>query len=185
MPHAAPRRPMALAALTLAVALAPSCGQVRTVTGDEPAPSCRIVPGPSPRQCPLMGSDADWLPPAYVRNATCRCQSTPNSPSANCVRGRLETILRDVPRSTREAWREKKRTLLDAGRVEEYQRWLVEHAGKRIYLWHRKAHARCCCPNALPPYPEWSTVVTTPFASCSSRTTLERFGGCRGPRGSW
>lgn len=162
-----------------------SCGQVRPVTGGDPAPACRITPGPAPSQCSLMGSDADWLPPAYVRNATCRCQRTPNSPSANCVRGRLEQIVRTAPRRVRETWLEKRVTLLDAGKRAAYEKWLLDEAAPMIYRWHRESHARCCCPNALPPYTEWSKVVTTPFESCSDERALTHFGNCRGPRGSW
>ncbi len=173
------------AGLLVCLAALISCGSVRPVTDTSQTQACRVADGLTPRQCPLMGSDADWLPPAYVRNATCRCQASPNSPTANCVRGGLDEMLRSTPKEIRAAWREKKRTLHDAGRHEEYERWLVEDAGRALYRLHKKAHSRCCCPSALPAYREWSRVVTTPLADCRRERVLRAFGGCRAADGRW
>ena len=173
-----------LGLLVLAGALC-GCGEVTAVTGSRAPRACRTSPGPSPAQCRLMGSDEDWLPPAYVRNAACRCQATPNSPSANCVRGRLEAELLAVPEATRSEWRRQKAALYREGRPGEYERWVQETAGREIYRWHERAHSRCCCPTALPPYEQWSALLVVPFDSCSEVRALSHFGSCRGATGRW
>jgi hypothetical protein len=144
-----------------------------------------MAPGPPPSQCRLSGADADWLPPAYVSNATCRCQATPNSPSANCVRGKLDAILMEVPAKTRAAWRSQKTELQDAGQREAYDAWLHQTAAREIYRWHEQAHASCCCAASLPPYERWWLTVAVPFDSCSGAHALASFGSCRGQRGRW
>jgi hypothetical protein len=42
-----------------------------------------------------------WLPDAYVNNATCACQTTPDEPRANCVRKVLQARLAATPGSVK------------------------------------------------------------------------------------
>ncbi|MBW2269698.1 MAG: hypothetical protein JRH16_14080 [Deltaproteobacteria bacterium] len=162
-----------------------ACGELTPVTTSRAPRACRTVPGPSPSQCRLSGSDADWLPPAYASNANCRCQATPSSPSANCVRGKLDAILVEVPETTRTEWQHQRAELYDTGRHEEYDLWLRQTAGREIYRWHQLAHASCCCPAPLPPYEQWSSTLTVPFEDCSRTRAIAEFGSCRGQPGRW
>ena len=172
-----------MALLLAATLVGAGCGAPTAAPRRQKA--CRTAPGPPPSQCRLLGSEADWLPPAYVRNAACRCTATPNSPTANCVRGKVDAALDAVTEETREAWRRKKRELHDAGRHEAYEQWVRETAGPEIYRWHAKAHRRCCCAAPVPPYEQWSAAVTEPLASCSEARAVARFGSCRGHPDAW
>ncbi len=173
----------ALAPIACGVILA--CGELTPVTSTRTPRACRTQPGPPPSQCRLSGADADWLPPAYVSNASCRCQATPNSPTANCVRGELDAIVMAVSQVTRDEWQRQKSELYDTGQREEYDRWLRQTAGREIYRWHQQAQASCCCPAALPPYERWASTLTLPFDACSSARALASFGSCRGQPGRW
>ena len=185
MDHARAGRWIIVALSPIACGVMLACGELTPLTSTGASKACRMAPGPSPSQCRLSGTDADWLPPAYVHNANCRCQETPNSPSANCVRGELDAILMAVPAQTRDEWQRQKSKLYDASLHEDYDRWLHQTAGRDIYRWHQQAHARCCCSAALPPYAQWSSTVTTPFDACSRERALSSFGSCRGEPGRW
>ncbi len=55
---------------------------------------CRPASGIPPTDCSLYAANEFWLPGAYVQNATCACQETPKSTTANCVRKFLQDRLR-------------------------------------------------------------------------------------------
>ena len=172
-------------ALALAACATLACGDIGTTRPVRTGRVCRPAPGPAPAQCQLGGTDSDWLPPAYVLNSTCRCQATPNSLTANCVRGKLEATLLEVPAETRSEWQRQKVKLYDAGRHEEYERWALEVAAPELYRWHRKAQTQCCCSAALPPLAEWSTNVIENLGPCSRALALDAFGTCRDQPGRW
>lgn len=177
---------LAVALATLACLLTAGCGsELKAVTYTGPAQACRTADGPAPAQCRLMGDDADWLPPAYVTNASCRCQATPSSPSANCVRGKLEAFVLETPDGIREEWRRQKAELYDTGKQQQYDAWLYANAGREIHRWHREAHAGCCCAAELPPYDQWWSTVSVPFESCTRSRVLADFGSCRGGKTRW
>ena len=176
----------ALAALVALATLATlGCGEVNTVKRVRATQMCRPAEGPPPSQCRLHGTSSDWLPPAYLANSVCRCQATPSSPTGNCVRGKLDAAMWETDFETRDAWKQKRVELYDAGRVDEYNAWVEAVAGPEIYRWHQKAQADCCCSAPLPAYPVWVKVLVEPFGACSRAKAFEGFGTCRGQRTRW
>jgi len=62
---------------------------------------CVPAAGITKSSCTAYFSNAWWLPLAYANNTTCACQTTPNSPTANCVRKFLQDRLAATPRSVK------------------------------------------------------------------------------------
>jgi hypothetical protein len=81
----------------------PASGLDQLPKGD--APNCIAAPGPPPAlsNCAEYAKNSWWLPLAYVVNASCACLSTPNSPTANCVRKFLQDRLAATPSSLKSA----------------------------------------------------------------------------------
>jgi hypothetical protein len=146
------------------------------------APRCTPDPGIPPTDCRLYSANAYWLPTAYVINATCACTSTPNVPTANCVRQFLQDRLRATP-----GW------LIAAATVAKldpdpatYEAFVQTVLTPRIYGDHVDAYRHCCCPYGPAPYYDWIGVTTVPIPICPLvGWTIAHFGSCTGTPGAW
>lgn len=147
--------------------------------------ACKPAPGPAPSQCEEYAQNADWLPPAYVRNAFCACSKTPDVPTANCVRGYLrQKILNAGELKTKWGAEKKKR---DQGiDVLAYDAYMVEQITPVIYGWHKEAYAQCCCKGGPAPYDDWIGVTTVDLEDCNLvDAMIDLFGSCDGTPGRW
>lgn len=77
---------------------------INLIKGGSPGPfpspgrdQCIPGTGIPPTQCGAYLRNIWWLPNAYVNNATCACETTPDSPTANCVRKFLQDRLAATP----------------------------------------------------------------------------------------
>ena len=144
-------------------------------------PRCDPCQGIPPTNCGAYEQNRSWLPPAYVHNATCACQTTPNTPSANCVRAFLQQRLAATPAHVRqEAMRAKQ---LNPFR---YVPWVIRNLTPRIERDHIDAYRAGCCPSGPAPSWAWVGVTTTPLP-CFAVDRAIRYGGgsCHGRRGEW
>lgn len=191
-PLAVPSREDALAALHAARAkYAPHAHVVarahRLPAYAPPPPDCRPVEGVPPSTCSAYEAAADWLPPAFVQNATCACKTTPDAPSANAVRRTLQRELAATDPAFVAACREKL-AASKAGLLAElaYEEWVAVHFAPLAYVWHQKAYASGCCPCGPAPFVDWVAVCTIPIPFCHLvEEAIDWFGSCHCTPGQW
>jgi hypothetical protein len=148
-------------------------------------PSCEPKTGPLPNECTEYTQNASWLPDAYVRNAFCACSKTPDSPTANCVRGYLREALANAG-DLKTQWGEQKKKLEDGGAKEVYDAYVLATITPVIYRWHADAYESCCCKLGPAPYPDWIGVTTVNLEDCSVvNEMIDLFGSCHGTPGRW
>ncbi|MDX1382334.1 MAG: hypothetical protein R3190_01760 [Thermoanaerobaculia bacterium] len=149
-------------------------------------PGCTPAAGPPPDDCGGYAAHSDWLPDAYVTNATCACETTPDQDTSNCVRGLLQEALTDIRPDLRHEALTRKRQLRDDGDRIRYDEWVVEHLTPVIYQWHRAAYESCCCTHGPAPYDDWIGVTTVEIRDCAViEEAIDVFGSCHGTPGRW
>ena len=142
--------------------------------------TCTPAPGIPNSQCSAYAAHAWWLPLAYVNNATCACRTTPNTPTANCVRSFLQRRLAATPTWLKYLAASQKLNPFT------YQAFVQRVLTPRIYRDHVDAYRACCCPSGPAPYPAWVGVTTVPIQPCSLvGATIRSFGSCSGTPGAW
>ena len=142
--------------------------------------TCTPTPGIPNTDCSAYATNAWWLPLAYVNNATCACRTTPNSPTANCVRKFLQDRLAATPRWLKLAAAAAKTSPVG------YPAFVQATLTPRIYRDHVDAYRSCCCPSGPAPYWSWVGVTTVPIQPCSLvGNAIQRFGPCHGVPGTW
>jgi hypothetical protein len=150
----------------------------------EGRPACTPAPGLPSGTCDIYVDNAWWLPLAYANNATCACETTPDDPTASCVRKFLQDRLAAYPQRVK---------LLAAARKPEeflnpvdYQAFVQTTLTPRIYQDHVDAYKSCCCPCGPAPYPAWMGVTTVPIRPCSLvGEAIRQFGPCHCTPGRW
>jgi hypothetical protein len=146
-------------------------------------PNCTPGPGIKPTQCRAYEKNRSWLPSAYVHNATCACQETPDSPSANCVRASLQRRLADTPPDLIELfaglkWIERLFPIT-------YAEATIAFLTPRIYADHVAAYEEGCCPSGPAPPLAWVGVTTVPLPCDAVGKAITEFGSCHGTPGAW
>ena len=155
-------------------------------------PTCRpAVRGvaPSASNCSIYARNRHWLPDPYVNNATCACLTTPNSTTANCVRGYLQRRLLATPSALRRQAAHAKwastRPLISPLAGPPYHLYVQTVLTPRIYADHVAAYRACCCPSGPASYESWIGVTTVPLPCGWVGASIRYFGSCHGTRGSW
>ena len=145
---------------------------------------CTPASGIPNTNCDAYEDNNWWLPSAYVNNATCACQKTPNVPTANCVRKFLQDRLAATPewvKDTAESF-----MLLDNPITRnEYEASVQVLLTPRIYDDHVDAYRSCCCPSGPAPYPAWIGVTSVPLPCSVVDLSISYFGSCHGTPGEW
>lgn len=151
------------------------------------APSCNPAPGyPPSGQCSAYAANAWWLPLAYVNNATCACSTTPDVPTANCVRKFLQDRLAATPGWLQALAASQKPLEINPLTYSTYQAFVQTVLTPRIYQDHVDAYRSCCCPFGPAAYPDWIAVTTVPIQPCSLvGWFIDHFGSCTGTPGAW
>lgn len=148
--------------------------------------SCMPAPGIPNSNCSIYASNAWWLPLAYVNNATCACQATPNEPTANCVRKFLQDRLAATPWWLKALAASYKSMEANPFTYSSYQVFVQAFLTRRIYQDHVDAYRSCCCPSGPAPYYDWIVVTSVPIPSCDLvGLTIKQFGSCHGTPGAW
>ncbi len=187
-----PTREEALEALRVARATytphARSLEHARTRSPYEPPPpDCQPAEGIPPTQCSAYREASDWLPPAFVQNATCACETTPDVPSANAVRRTLQLELA----ATDPAFVAECRQRLADSRsgvlaALEYDEWVAVHFAPVAYTWHEKAYDSGCCKCGPAPFVDWVAVCTIAIPFCHLvEGAIDWFGSCDCTPGKW
>jgi hypothetical protein len=146
--------------------------------------TCVPAPGIPNTDCSAYLSNAWWLPLAYVNNATCACNSTPNVLTANCVRKFLQGRLAATPTWLKLLVAAQKP--LEISSPAEYQAFVQAVLTPRIYQDHVDAYRGCCCPSGPAAYYDWIGVTLVPIQPCSLvGLTIRYFGSCSGTAGVW
>lgn len=144
------------------------------------APACTPAAGIPNTNCSAYAANRWWLPAAYVNNATCACRTTPNAPTANCVRQFLQNRLAATPR-----WFKLAAAAAKAAPA-TYPAFVQATLTPRIYRDHVDAYRACCCPSGPAPYWSWIGVTTVPIQPCSLvGHAIRQFGPCHGVPGRW
>jgi hypothetical protein len=152
-------------------------------SGDAPG-NCTPMAGLSPTDCSAYKDNEFWLPGAYVNNATCACEQTPNSTTANCVRKFLQQRLKEAPQSVKDFWAaEKQVEFFNKG---EYDNDLLQFGlTQRIFQDHVDAYSNCCCPSGPAPFTAWIGVTTVKLSCDIIGEAIRQVGSCHGTRGAW
>jgi hypothetical protein len=146
--------------------------------------TCTPAAGIPNSNCTAYLRNAWWLPATYVNNATCACLTTPNSPTANCVRNFLQDRLAVTPQWLKTLAAAQK--TIEIINPAQYQAFVQAVLTPRIYRDHVDAYRSCCCPSGPAPYPSWIGVTTVPIQPCELvGLTIRYFGSCHGTPGSW
>jgi hypothetical protein len=154
------------------------------------SPSCSLsttgIP-PSLSSCSAYAQNAWWLPMAYVNNTTCACMTTPNSTTANCVRGFLQHRLAATPTWLKNmAFAHKPLDIPGSPLYAGYQSFVQTYLTPRFYQDHVDAYQNCCCPSGPAAYPSWVAVASVPLQPCSLiGLSIRYFGSCHGTPGAW
>jgi hypothetical protein len=148
-------------------------------TGNKPG--CTPGKGVKPDHCDIYNDNLYWLPYAYAHNATCACEETPDTPSANAVRKFLQQRLAATPADVKSKAKTAK-ALLSAG---VYEAWVVSNLTPRIYQDHVDAYAAGCCTSGPAPYEAWVAVTTIPTPCFAVGLSILQYGSCHGTPGKW
>lgn len=161
-------------------------GRLQPVEPSQLGEQCAPAPGIPNTNCSAYAANSSWLPLAYVNNATCACQTTPNSPTADCVRQFLQTRLASTPAWLKAMAASQKPLEMTPLTYPQYQAFVQAFLTPRIYRDHVDAYRSCCCPSGPAPYPAWVGVTTVPIRPCSLvGASIRHFGSCHGTPGSW
>ena len=138
--------------------------------------------------CGIYEANKSWLPDAYVQNATCACQETPNEPHANTIREVLQRRLVQTPDQVKEKAKEMK-SKYESGEISiiEYNEFVILNLTPRIYFDHVIAYREAGCPGGPAPYSAWIGVTTVPIPVCELvwLSILLGGGSCSGEIGEW
>ncbi|MEU2175248.1 MULTISPECIES: eCIS core domain-containing protein [Nocardia] len=147
---------------------------------------CRPATGIGNTDCGTYAMENWWLPQAYVHNATCACQETPNDPKANCIRKFLQDR---VSRVNREKKVEAAHWLgaLMTGHVSKgaYINYVQLNLTPMIYQDHVDAYGTCCCPAGPAPLAAWRGVTTIPLPCSLVGWSIRQYGSCHATPGKW
>lgn len=165
-------------------------GHVQDVSdhGDGGVAGCTIAPSISPSlsNCSAYVANAWWLPLAYVNNTTCACLTTPNSPTANCVRKFLQDRLAATPGILQVAAAAQKAQYENPKDYGIYQAYVQTAMTPQFYKDHVDAYAQCCCPCPPAPYWAWIGVSSVPIQPCNIVDLSIRYvGSCHCTPGAW
>jgi len=186
----APRLSVVQAGSTLRRAPAPNQGTAPATPAPEqeqepPTPGCIPVAGLPNTNCSVYWANSWWLPLAYANNATCACQETPNTPTAKCVRKKLQDRLAATPSLIKIAAASLKGLEINPVTYSTYQAAIQALLTPRIYDDHVDAYRSCCCPSGPASYPAWIGVTAVPLPCSTVGYAIRRFGSCHGTPGRW
>jgi outer membrane protein OmpA-like peptidoglycan-associated protein len=166
--------------------------------GPEPSPAPKPTPPSVPACTPAAGipntvcsayaAHSSWLPLAYVRNATCACNTTPNLPEYSCIRKFLQDRVAAAPPPLKTLAASKKYLEASINPLDllEYKKFVLANLTPVIYKDHVDAYRGCCCPSGPAPYPAWEAVTTIPSPSCDLvGESIKYAGSCHGTPGKW
>jgi hypothetical protein len=148
-------------------------------------PGCGIGPGIPPSDCGAYFANSWWLPLAYVNNATCACQRTPNVATANCVRKFLQDRMRSTSWWLKALAASQKPMELNPLTHPSYIAFVQAALTPGIYRDHVDAYSSCCCPSGPASYPSWIGVTTVPLPCPTVGWAINKFGSCHGTPGTW
>ena len=117
--------------------------------------------------CKAYKENEDWLPTAFVINATCACQETPDELRANIIRKELQMQLLQFPTSLKELAKQQKQLFL-SGKLskKKYNRFIKQWLTPIIYSNHVTAYQTANCKGNPAPYWTWKVVTTIPIHNC-------------------
>jgi len=148
--------------------------------------TCTPKPGIENSECDAYVKENWWLPEAYVHNATCACQETPNVPTANCVRKFLQDRLGQVDREVKvEAAHWLGALLTRRVSKSEYINFVQLNLTPIIFKDHVDAYRDCCCPSGPAPLEAWRGVTTFALPCAGVGVAIRQFGSCHGTPGEW
>ncbi|MCL7412003.1 MAG: DUF4157 domain-containing protein [ANME-2 cluster archaeon] len=145
---------------------------------------CTPAAGIPNTDCGAYAANSWWLPLAYVNNTTCACKTTPNVPTANCVRKFLQDRLATTPRWLKVMALSHK-PLENPATYAQYQAFVQMFLTPRFYRDHVDAYRNCCCPSGPAPYPAWIGVSSVPLPCSAVGASIRYFGSCHGTPGRW
>ena len=152
---------------------------------DKKNKKCTPAPGIPPSNCTAYSKNESWLPDAYVSNATCACEETPDSPTANCVRKFLQDRLAATPDSLKNE-AELAKDLSWVTGFGLYTAFVLWKLTPMIHQDHVDAYKHCCCPCGPASYSKWVGVTTVPISSCALvGIFIRQFGPCHCISGKW
>lgn len=155
---------------------------------EHPKKWCTPGPGKPSTDCGIYKANSWWLPLAYVHNATCACETTPDTPEYQCIRKTLQDRLAAAPweLTAGAALMKHLEGSPDVIDFLRYNAFVVRYITPMIYADHVAAYQACCCPGGPAPRSAWVGVTTFLVPSCSViKWSILAAGTCYGIPGGW
>lgn len=143
---------------------------------------------PSTYTCEIYSKHEDWLPDAFINNATCACLKIPDEERANVIRQILIERLDSVDLSLKaEAISMKGLLLKKEISKHKYNKFVKKKITPIIYKDHVIAYETAGCKANPAPYIGWKQITTRKVKSCKLIWfSIRYFGGsCSGKWGRW
>jgi hypothetical protein len=141
---------------------------------------------PSDENCKFYREN-EWLPDAFINNATCACLKIPNTEEANTIRYYLKIQLDSLPDELKILAQQKKNSLLKGELSKrKYRRFIIKNLTKPIYDHHVYAYSKAGCKGTAAPYQAWKMITTKKVKDCDKIwLSIKCFGPCSGRFGKW
>ncbi len=143
---------------------------------------------PSESNCRRFSENASWLPDAYIANATCACEITPDETRANRIRFMLQQRLIHTPDSVRQRAADQKAKLANGELSKrEYRKYVRTELAPRFYNDHRISYDEAGCEGDPAPFVFWKRVCTHRIGKCRRIWWGMRWlgGSCSAKWGKW
>lgn len=141
---------------------------------------------PSEENCKFY-KENDWLPDAFINNATCACLKIPDTEEANTIRYYLKVQLDSLPNDLKTVAQQKKNSFLKGELSKrKYNRFIKKNLTKPIYNHHVYAYSKAGCKGTAAHYPAWRMITTKTVKDCDKIwLSIRLFGPCSGHMGRW
>lgn len=143
---------------------------------------------PSDYTCEIYSKHEDWLPDAFINNATCACLKIPDEERANVIRQILIERLDSVNLSLKEEAISMKQLFVKKEiSKHKYNKFIKKKITPIIYEDHVIAYETAGCKANPAPYIGWKQITTRKVKSCKLIWfSIRYFGGsCSGKWGRW
>jgi hypothetical protein len=143
---------------------------------------------PSTYTCEIYEKHTDWLPDAFINNATCACIKIPDEYRANVIRQVLIERLDSVNLELKtKAVSMKKQCMDKTISKHKYNKFIKREITPVIYRDHIIAYEKAGCKADPAPFFGWKQITTRKVKSCKLIWfSIRYFGGsCSGKWGKW
>lgn len=124
---------------------------------------------PTEENCNFYKLNENWLPDAFINNATCACQTTPDEEKANIIRKLIQEQIDAIPVEVKVLAAQKKQDLKDGKiRKHAYKRYVKKELSGRIHHMHVAAYDQAGCKGNPARKWAWKLVTVKKIKNCKT-----------------